>query len=119
MEQARKRLVELLIDADYITSKDSNYSWWKKDVTVGVIKNNYSNYKYLYSINENYDGKKGLFRIDYKSIWSVFEKENNMSYQQVKDYTESALGERFNFGDITTFGHHFEVCWWLGEHCNY
>lgn len=98
-----KRLVELLMDVDYVTSKDYTHLWWEEKKSVGVIKNNYNNYSYLYCVKEIKEGKKGVFYIDYNSIWSVFSTENNMSTSQIQRLTESMLGERYNFGDIATF----------------
>lgn len=41
MEEARKRLVELLLEADYVTSKDSKNELWDRYLSVGAVNYNY------------------------------------------------------------------------------
>jgi hypothetical protein len=90
-----KEMEEFFLQLSHINELDIKFNFIEyKDTLFYLYKN-----KCLF----DQDKKTMYFYINYDKIWSVFEKEFSLNYQEIKDFMSGMVEKHFKLKDYTPF----------------
>ena len=101
-----KEMEEFFLQLSHINELDIKFNFIEyKDTLFYLYKN-----KCLF----DQDKKTMYFYINYDKIWSVFEKEFSLNYQEIKDFMSGMVEKHFKLKDYTP--NHGNIKWlWMGR----